>query len=572
MPVGDPGLRVLLLAAAPEEGVAEVVVRAGTQGGIVGGQRLAEGVHCFLVLFAHVGAGPGVELQAVRLRVPFGQVLVGAVGLVVVALPVEVQRIGPRRAICRPALIRRPDGQQRARQEQQRRHRRDNSGRGGHLHPPHRHGDGIRADAVDGSGRAPAAALAGQDAQGDARQGHHERPLVTLDGTAGRAGVDLAGLELAEPVLDQRAHRGLAAGEAQVKSVAGPGDLVQRGFIEPRADDLAVLVPDELPRTPARQRDQRAFRRAEAHGEHPDPGRRGVLGGLDPGGLLTLDRGLAVGQQEDGAVARLVLAEGFQGQVDGPAQVGAAARDQVGVQFGHGIEHGVVVDGQRGLEEGAARERHQPQAVALEQANEVVDGEFLAGEPVRREVRGQHALGHVGDDDQVQAAPVGLARFVAPARLRGGQDQAGEPEQEEGVAHPAAQAIGDPGQLLAQPGAWMSFVNRTADCRSAQKNSAASAGTASSAHSQSGAPKFRSEGSMGKRSVTARSAGWFDPAGRFCLIPTVSTMPASGLVGRTHRNGSPGGASDAARRIPPSVGHDASGGGSSCDLVALASG
>ncbi len=142
------------------------------------------------------------------------------------------------------------------------------------------------------------------------------------------------------------------------------------------------------------QRNGAALGRADAHGVNPDAVLRGDLRLVDHVAFEVL----AVGDEdEDLQVIRLAF-EGVDGGVDGGGDVGAGARDGVGVELAQGVLERVMVDGQRALEEGVAGKGDQPEAIVRQLIGEVGQGELGPLEAVRLHVLGQHALGAIDRD------------------------------------------------------------------------------------------------------------------------------------------------------------------------------
>ena len=114
------------------------------------------------------------------------------------------------------------------------------------------------------------------------------------------------------------------------------------------------------------------------------------------------------------------------------------------------VEHGVVGDRQRSLQKRAARERHQPQPVAAELADEVLHGKPRAGEAVGRDIRGEHTLGHVHDDDEIQPAAMHLPNFKTHARFGHRQQEGRHARQQQHVTQPTPPRARRAGKLRAQ--------------------------------------------------------------------------------------------------------------------------
>ena len=145
----------------------------------------------------------------------------------------------------------------------------------------------------------------------------------------------------------------------------------------------------------------------------------GFLGGLQRAGVVVL----AVGEQHEHLVVVAFL-EGGQGSLDRFGDGRAALRDDVHVQRLDALAEGRVVNGQRALQEGAAGEGDQAEAVGLGALHQVQRGQLGARQAVGRDVLRQHALRGVNGDDDVQPALLDFLPVKAPLRPRQRQDQA----------------------------------------------------------------------------------------------------------------------------------------------------
>ncbi len=106
-----------------------------------------------------------------------------------------------------------------------------------------------------------------------------------------------------------------------------------------------------------------------------------------------------------------------------------------------------MVEGERGLEERGARERDQADAVVLEAADEVGDGELRPLETVRSRVLGEHAARHVDGEQHVDAAAALLLPVVAELGAGERREDAGEAggQQRDARCAPARRDAGGEG-------------------------------------------------------------------------------------------------------------------------------
>ena len=119
-----------------------------------------------------------------------------------------------------------------------------------------------------------------------------------------------------------------------------------------------------------------------------------------------------------------VLLEKPLGFLDRAGEVGALARDEIGIKRVQGLAESLVIERQRAQRERASGERDQADAVAFQVGNEVDDPEPRAFEPVRSQVVRQHAARGVHGEEDVDALALHLAPLVALLRAGdGGEDQ-----------------------------------------------------------------------------------------------------------------------------------------------------
>src|SRR5262249_17793275 len=153
------------------------------------------------------------------------------------------------------------------------------------------------------------------------------------------------------------------AGRMEVGAAGVGRDLPERLLVEPRLHDLTLPVLDEA----ALDADELALRGPYADGVDPDTAVGGALGRLLHLALVVL----AVRDEDERLVLPLPALEGLERRVDRPGQRGATSRDDTHLERIEALAEGAVVEGQRALHEGGAREGDEPDAIATELADEV---------------------------------------------------------------------------------------------------------------------------------------------------------------------------------------------------------
>ncbi len=175
---------------------------------------------------------------------------------------------------------------------------------------------------------------------------------------------------------------------------------------------MACIIFQETTALIGRQRDEFAVRGSHANGEDL----QSVLGRSLCRRHRVAFEILSIGHQDhDLVAARTALQRGVR-LLDGARDVGAAAGNDVGIERAQGFVKSAVIKRDRGLQKGASGEGHESDGIAVQVADEIIDGEFGAREPVRLDVRRQHAARSVYGEDDVMAAPFDL--FPAESRLR----------------------------------------------------------------------------------------------------------------------------------------------------------
>ena len=146
----------------------------------------------------------------------------------------------------------------------------------------------------------------------------------------------------------------------------------------------------------------------------------------------------AVGEQDENLVVVALFLINVRRGANGFGDVGPPVRDQADLERVHVLEEGGFVQGQRALQEGAARENDQAEPVGFRLGRQIVGGEFRPGEAVRRDVRRQHAAREIDGDDNIEPVLAGFLPLEAELR-------AGEAEEQASAAATEQQAQAEAG-------------------------------------------------------------------------------------------------------------------------------
>ena len=277
--------------------------------------------------------------------------------------------------------------------------------------------------------------------QHEQREGGAEGPLVTLDRTARALRVDLRLRHLADSFRGEQPRRLLV--ERRVKSAGGFRDFFHARGIELRLHHLARRVAHEFSRSKG---NFRSLGGTDTDGEDTDTiGRRLARGGQTIGIEF-----LAVRNDDDGTGKSLGLGESFPARADGRGEVGAPLGYEVGVEFVEGGQHRAVVEGQRRLEEGGAREGDQTDAIAAQLGDQVLGQQLGPLQPGRCHVGGHHGTRNVHGNDHVASAVGNLESVIAEPRLGQGHHEQREGGDDAGAPENPAERTGVPRQDGAQ--------------------------------------------------------------------------------------------------------------------------
>ena len=124
-------------------------------------------------------------------------------------------------------------------------------------------------------------------------------------------------------------------------------DFREPVLVEARLNGFAGDIAHEvLPPVIGTERDQRAFGGADTYGEDPDSVLRRLFRGCDSIGI----KFLTVGENDQRAGLALRLPECLFRSSDSRGDIGSAFRNDIRVQLVERVDHGGVVEGERGLE------------------------------------------------------------------------------------------------------------------------------------------------------------------------------------------------------------------------------
>ena len=232
-------------------------------------------------------------------------------------------------------------------------------------------------------------------------QGERERPEESLDRFLGFPGVFAGGGESRANLFDDLGERGRSA-EVQV-SAALRGEGLERFGRETGAHDLTPFVLHEDPgnglAVVIELGNDGSLGRANPDGDEGETIHGGAL--ADALDFLESLEGLAIGEKDEGAGTQLRFLHGLESERDGSAEIGPTAGDDLGVELLDGLENGLVIDGERRLQEGFASKGDEADALVGEGEDDVLRGEFGAVKPVWGEIVGEHAARGVDREDEV---------------------------------------------------------------------------------------------------------------------------------------------------------------------------
>ena len=142
--------------------------------------------------------------------------------------------------------------------------------------------------------------------------------------------------------------------------------------------------------------------RADADGVDFQPALRGVLGGVEDAAFEVL----AIGDEDQEFQVVGLAFQRVDGLVDGGGDVGAGTRNGVGVEFAHGGLEGVVVERQRALRGRRRRRRRSGRGGCRAGDRRNRRWRAWRARAVRLHVLGQHALGAIDGEEEVEPVAV----------------------------------------------------------------------------------------------------------------------------------------------------------------------
>ena len=159
--------------------------------------------------------------------------------------------------------------------------------------------------------------------------------MILLERLAGCHDARLRGVHRLDAALED--FLGRVRSEGGIESAGGRGDLGEAGLVEFRLDRLSCLVANEvLASVVGANRNERALRRSNAHGEDTNSEFLGSFGGCEAVRIEFF----AVGENDKGTCLALGFSESFLRRRDGGGDVRSAFRNHVGVEFVEGIDDG----------------------------------------------------------------------------------------------------------------------------------------------------------------------------------------------------------------------------------------
>ncbi len=173
--------------------------------------------------------------------------------------------------------------------------------------------------------------------------------------------------------------------------------------------------------------DRRTFRITHSHDVHVDALLGGGFGGTDSVVLMVL----AVGDQDDRLIGRLVRGKGTGGQVDGGTDRRTLRRDHRRVDRGQEHLGRDIIRGDRQLRESVAGEHDQAYLVIRKAVRQ--SGQHLFGliQTVGRHVLGQHGVGYVQTHHDLYSLTLHRLQFRAELRPRYNKDNHGNGSEQQ---------------------------------------------------------------------------------------------------------------------------------------------
>ncbi len=222
--------------------------------------------------------------------------------------------------------------------------------------------------------------------------------------------------------------------EEAVRTAGRRRDRSQRRLVESRGHGLSALVAHEVART-VRADDLEELPARAAHTERVD--RESTIRGVAGGGDRVPLEILTIADEDHHLLMTGLRAQRLLGCADRGREVGSATRDDVGVERVERFEEHAGVGGEGRLDERVARERDEPEAVAVEPLREIGDGDLGSRQSIRSQIGRAHAPRRVHREHDIDPAAWRLFESIAMERPRERDRDHRHARDDEPVAEPA---------------------------------------------------------------------------------------------------------------------------------------
>ena len=249
----------------------------------------------------------------------------------------------------------------------------------------------------DGGGlhRPPAG---GRDRRCDHEQnGGQQQPLVELDGDGALAAFDFEGIEIVHDIAHHFRHASGAGGHG-VAATGLAGELAHHVGLEAADDRLAITVHHAALRE-IRIGNVVAILGADADGDDEHSGLDRLVDQI----VEIVVVFFAIAEDDERVVFLAGLLERLDGEAEGIAEIGTAAGDPVFVDLLDRLTDRAVIDGERRIDVGRARETDQSHALVGHAFHQFVDRHLGTAEAVGFHVLNAHAAREVEGKEDVAA-------------------------------------------------------------------------------------------------------------------------------------------------------------------------
>ena len=228
--------------------------------------------------------------------------------------------------------------------------------------------------------------LAHKEPQNQEANRDAQRPLVSLQRLAGGKYPRLRSVHRFDSLLEDF-FRGIGSDQRE-KATGSFRNFGKPVLVEARLHGFSGDITDKvlLP-VVGSEGYERAFPRTDSDGKDPYSLLRRPLGGSHSVGIQFL----SIGKDDEGSRLSFGFPERLLRHSDCGGDVGPAFWYDICIQLIQGIDNRGVVEREGSLEKCGASKRDETHTVALEKADQVLREQFGTGQPVRRNIRGQHA-------------------------------------------------------------------------------------------------------------------------------------------------------------------------------------